>query len=140
MGTDARGVRLGLADVVDLLTFLALGYVRPFPRVEDTPLLIVGVVWGLLLTGFFGIHTYLSASATYGWLAVTTAIAAMRTFFARHKLRLTLLVLSPIVSFSTQFGAPAPPTRGFLPLIFALIGWGIGSVAHAIVKQPPAPP
>ena len=41
---------------LSIFTFLALGYVRFFPRVEDTPLWIVGLVWGLLLTGFLGVE------------------------------------------------------------------------------------
>jgi hypothetical protein len=117
--------------------------------VEDTPLLIVGLVWGLLLTGFLGIGAYLSASATYGLLAVTAAIVAVLSFFARHKLALTLLVVSPIVFFNMQFllGLMSPPMREFLfdsalhafyeiqrPLIFALMGWGLGLLGRAFLK------
>jgi len=138
---------------LSIFTFLALGYVRLFPRVEDTPLLIVGLVWGLLLTGFLGIGAYLSASAIYGLLAITAAVVAALSFFARHKLSLALLVVSPVVFFNMQFllGLMSLPMREFLfdsaldsfdktkwPLIFALIGWGLGSVASAILKRPPA--
>src|SRR5262245_30546881 len=82
---------------LSIVTFLGLGYVRFFPSVEDTPLLICGLVWGLLLSGFLGIGSYLSASATYGLLAITAAIVAILTFFAKHRLGLTLLAVSPIV-------------------------------------------
>jgi len=134
---------------LSILTFLALGYVRLFPRVEDTPLLIVGLVWGLLLTGFLGSGAYLSASATYGLLAVTAVIVAVLSFFASNKLALTLLVVSPTVFFNMQFllGLMSPQMCGFLfdgalhafdeikrPLTFALIGWGLGLLGRAILK------
>src|SRR5262245_47971757 len=123
---------------LSIFTFLALGYVRLFPAVEDTPLLIVGLVWGLLLTGFLGIG---GASATYGLLAITSAIVAILSFFARHRLGLMLLVVSPIVFFKMQFllGLMSPQLREFKslvggvlgafdgvkwPLIFAAIGYG----------------
>jgi hypothetical protein len=134
----AHGSIVSAWPTLSIFTFLALGYVRPFPRFEDTPLLIVGVVWGLLLTGFLGIYTHLSDPTIYGLLGVTTAIVAILSFFATHKLRLTLLVLSPIVFFSLQPKAAAPPTREFLPLIFVLMGGGIGSAARAVVRRPPA--
>ena len=139
---------------LSILTFLALGYGRLFPPVEDTPLLIVGLAWGLLLTGFLAIGSYLSASATYALLAITAAIVAILTVFARHRLYLPLLVVAPIVLFNMQFllGLMSLPTLGFKflvydalgafdkvkqPLIFALIGWGIGSVARASMRRPP---
>jgi hypothetical protein len=141
---------------LSILTFLALGYVRLFPAVEDTSLLIVGLVWGLLLTGFLGIGPYLSASATYGLLAITAAIVAVLNFFARHRLGLTLLVVSPIMFLKMEFllGLMSPRLREFKfmldgvlrafegvkwPLIFAAIGYGVGSLARVIVKRPPAP-
>src|SRR5262245_359625 len=79
----AHGAIVTAWPTLSIFTFLALGYVRPFPRFEDTPLLIIGVVWGLLLTGFLGIYTYLSDSTIYGLLGVTTAIVAVLSFFAR---------------------------------------------------------
>jgi len=78
---------------LSIFTFLALGYVRPFTRVEDTPLLILGLVWGMLLTGFLGMGAHLSASASYGLLLITAAIVAVLSVFARHGLGLPLLVL-----------------------------------------------
>src|ERR1700704_980992 len=99
-----------------------------------------------LLTGFLGIGAYLSTPATYGLLA---AIVAVSSFFARHKVALTLLVVSPAVFFNMQFllGLMSPPMREFLfdsafhafdeikrPLIFAFIGWGLGLLSHAILK------
>jgi hypothetical protein len=138
---------------LSIVTFLALGYVPLFPRLEDTPLLIVGLVWGLLLTGFLGVGVYLSGSATYGLLAVTAAIVGALSFFAKHKLGLMLLAVSPIVFFHMQFllGLMSSPTPGLLftysvqffdgikqPLMFAFIGWGLGSLARAILKRPAA--
>src|SRR5215475_12890398 len=51
---------------LSILTYLALGYFPFFALLEDTSLLIVGLVWGLLLAGFFGISSYLSSAAVYG--------------------------------------------------------------------------
>src|SRR5215475_2898667 len=134
---------------LSILTFLALGYVRVFPRLQDTPLLLVGLVWGLLLAGFLGVGAYLSTSVTFGLLAGTAAVVAALSFFARHKLALTLLVVSPIVLFNMQFllGLMSPPMREFLfdrafhafdetkrLLIFAFIGWGLGVLGRAILK------
>jgi hypothetical protein len=135
---------------LSILTFLALGYVRVFPRVEDTPLLLVGLVWGLLLAGFLGISAYLSASATYALFAVTAAIVSVLSFFARHKLGLAMLVASPVIFSNMDFllGLMSPPTRELLfynalfafdrvkqPVIFALIGLALGSLASAILKR-----
>jgi hypothetical protein len=137
---------------LSILTFLALGYARLFPLIEDTPLLMVGLAWGLLLTGFLGIGSYLSASATYALLAATAAIVAVLSFFARRRLYLILLVVSPIALFSMQFllGVMSLPTQEFkflvydalfafdrvkLPLIFALFGWGIGAVARISMRR-----
>jgi hypothetical protein len=101
---------------LSIFTFLALGYVPLFPRIEDTPLLVVGLAWGLLLTGFLGIDAYLSASVRYGLFAVTAAIVAILSFFAKKKLTLTLLVVSPIVFFNMEFllGLMSPSMREFL--------------------------
>ncbi|MBO0763008.1 MAG: hypothetical protein J2P50_00190 [Hyphomicrobiaceae bacterium] len=168
---------------LSILTFLALGYTRLFPLIEDTPLLFVGLAWGLLLTGFLGTGSYLSTSARYALLyftllyftllyftllyftllyftllyftllAITAAIVAVLSFFARHRLYLTLFVVSPIVLFGVQFliGLMSQPTREFKflvyyafgafdhvkwPLIVALLGWAIGSVAHASMRRP----
>jgi hypothetical protein len=61
-----------------------------------------------------------------------------------------LLVVPPIALFNVEFllGLTSPLGREFLfdnaldafdkvklPLIFALIGWGLGSLARAILKQ-----
>ena len=138
---------------LSILAFLALGYVRFFARVDDTPLLIAGLVWGLLLTSFLGIGSSLSAWTTDGLLAVTAAIVAASSFFARHKLRLALFVVSPVVFFNMEFllGLISEPMRELLvesalgafdrikqPLIVVLVGWAIGSLASAILKRPAA--
>lgn len=91
---------------LSIVAFLALGYVPLLPRVEDTPLLIFGLACGLVLTGFLAVPTYQSVSATYGWLAGTAVIVSALSFFARHKLRLTLLVVLPTVCFNLQFLLP----------------------------------
>ena len=89
---------------LSILTFLALGYVRFFPRAEDTPLLMLGLVWGLLLAGFLNIRVYLSASTTYGLLAATAAVVAILSFFATHRLGLALCGLADRL---LQLGVPA---------------------------------
>jgi hypothetical protein len=76
-------MRTFIRVVLSIFAFLALGYVRPFPRFEDTPLLIVGIVWGLLVITFLGIYTNLAASTIYGLPGITTAIVATLSFFAR---------------------------------------------------------
>jgi hypothetical protein len=137
---------------LSILTFLALGYVAAFPRVEDTPLLIAGLIWGLVLTGFLGISSYLSPAALYGLLSATTAIVAGLGFFARRRLRLALLVVSPVLFFNMDFLLEliSQPTLDVLavnatfvvdhvkkPLIFALAGWALGLLARAIVTRLP---
>ena len=77
-------------------------------------------------------------------------VVAVLSFFASHKLALTLLVVSPIVFFNVQFllGLMSPQVRGFLfdsalhafdeikrLLIFALIGLGLGLLGRAILKR-----
>lgn len=134
---------------LSICTFLAVGYVRFFPRIKDTPLLMVGLVWGLLLAGFLGIRAYLSASTIYELLAVTALVVAALSFFAQQKLRVALLVVSPIAFYEMEFllGLISPAGREFLfinaldafdkiklPLIFALLGWGLGSLARAILN------
>jgi hypothetical protein len=135
---------------LSIFTFLMLGYVRFFPRIKDTPLLMIGVVWGLLLTGFLGIRVYLSTPTIYGLLAATAIIVAALTFFATHKLGLALLVVSPIVFFNTEFllDLLSPLDSNYLfysarrafdevqPLLIStLLGWGLGSFACAILHR-----
>lgn len=126
---------------LSILTFLALGYAPAFPRVEDTPLLIVGLIWGLVLTGFLGISAYLSPAAHYGLLSVTTAIVAGLSFCAKRRLRLALLVVSPVLFFNMDF-LPDLISEPILEVlsnnaIFVLAGWGLGSLARAIVTRLP---
>jgi hypothetical protein len=137
---------------LSILTYLVLGYVRPFTRVKDTPLLIVGLAWGLVLAGFLGVSSSLSPAMVYGLLAIMSATIAALSFFAEHKLGLTLLVVSPIIFFHLDFliFLQSPRTHDFLingavsafyrirrPLIFALIGWGLGLLARVVLKRPP---
>ena len=138
---------------LSILIYLSLGYVRSFTRVDDTTLLIVGLAWGLLLAGCFGIRAYLGPTTVYGLLALTSAIIGVLSFFARRKLVLALLVVSPLVFFHLDFilGLLSPSVFDSLyvdamffyrdmkwPLIFALIGWGLGSSACILLRRPPA--
>lgn len=94
------------------------------------------------------------AGESDGLLVATAAIVAVLSFLAGHRLHVTLLVVLPVVLFNMQFlrGPMSPPTREFKfllygalrafneakgPLIFALIGWGIGSVTRGIARRPP---
>ena len=135
---------------LSILTFLALGYVRFFPRAEDTPLLMLGLVWGLLLAGFLNIRVYLSASTIYGLLAATVAVVAALSFFATHRLGLALLVVSPIAFFNLEYllDLISPMETAYLsyaarhaldefklPLISALLGWALGSLARATLNR-----
>ena len=110
----AHGSFFSAWPTLSILTYLVLGYVRHFTRVKDTPLLIVGLAWGLLLAGFLGVSSSLSPAMIYGLLASMSAIVAALSFFARHKLRLALLVVSPIIFFHLDF------------LIFLLSPWAYG--------------
>ena len=136
---------------LSILTFFALGYLRIFVRNGDTPLLIIGLVWGLWLSGFLGISTHLSTSAIYALLIGTTAIVATLSFFAAHKVRLALLVVAPAIFFNLQFllglisfwptgellltEMTGALDRIKLPLIFSLGGCAVGSGARAMVKR-----
>jgi hypothetical protein len=124
---------------LSILAFLALGYVRFLPRAKDTPLLMLGLVWGLVLTGFLGVHGYLSVSTIHGLLAATAAVVAALGIYATHRLRLALLVVAPVVLFIDYvlYDLMLLPQSGFhgtrhaldeveLPLISVLLGWGAG--------------
>jgi hypothetical protein len=148
-----HGSYLSAWPTLSIFSFLVLGYLRRFPRVEDTPLLIAGLAWGLVLTGFLAISAspwLLSPSTVYALLAVTSVIVALLSFFAGHKLRLALFVVLPFVFLKMDFlfVAITPALRPLLfydllfalkditrPLIFALIGWGLGSLASTIKKR-----
>ena len=75
LGIDAWHLRRGLAVPVDP-GVLALGYLPLFRRIDDTPLLIAGLVWGLLLASGFNIRNALGFEIAYGLLGATTVIVA----------------------------------------------------------------
>ena len=128
-----------------ILTFLALGYLPSFQRIDDTALLIGGLVWGLLLASAFNIRNALGFEITYGLLGITAVVVAVLCLFARHRLRLALLVLVPIVFLNLDFLlSPAPTVERFLwqasddlreivpPLAFSLAGYILGSLIRLI--------
>jgi hypothetical protein len=132
---------------LSLVTFLALGYVKQFIRVEDTPLLLAATLWGLVLTGFLGVTDSFDASALfYGLLIATAVIVSVLSFFAKRKIRIPLFVILPVVFLQSQFLVfasgrhvvtfsveEAPYTIG-LPLLSALAGCALGSIARGLVR------
>src|SRR5262249_47932667 len=81
---------------LSILVFLALGYLQFFRRIDDTSLLIGALVWGLLLASGFNIRNALGYEVTYGLLGVTAVVVAVLCLFARQRLRLALLAISPV--------------------------------------------
>ncbi|MBI5323664.1 hypothetical protein [Bradyrhizobium sp.] len=135
---------------LSILAFLALGYLRPFRRVDDTALLIGGLVWGLLLASAYNIRNALGYEIAHGMLGITTVLIAALCFFARHRLRLALLVISPVVFLNldlllapslTEFLAGARyDLRGLLPpLASSLAGYLLGWLARVVLKRSPTP-
>ena len=59
----SHGAYVAACPTLSLLAFLALGYLPLFRRIDDTPLLIAGLVWGLLLASFFNIRNALGSLA-----------------------------------------------------------------------------
>jgi predicted outer membrane lipoprotein len=54
-----HGTFIAAWPTLAILVFLALGYLRQFRRIDDTALLIGGLVWGLLLASAFNIRNAL---------------------------------------------------------------------------------
>src|ERR1700741_2919478 len=54
-----HGTFVAAWPTLSILVFLALGYLPFFSRTDDTPLLIISLVWGLLLTSGFNIRNAL---------------------------------------------------------------------------------
>jgi hypothetical protein len=147
-----HGTFIAAWPTLSILMFLALGYLPHFPRLDDTGLLIGGLVWGLLLASGFNIRNALGFEVAYGLLAVTALVIATSCMFARHRLRLALLVISPIVFLNLDF-LLTPPAKleQFLsqatydlkqilpPLTFALAGYVLGSLARMMIKRTPRP-
>lgn len=135
---------------LSILTFLALGYLPLFRRVDDTGLLIAGLIWGLLLASAFNIRNALGFQVAYGLLGVTTIVIAILCFFARHRLRLALLTISPVIFLNLDFLLPPATTLERLlsqatddlrqllpPLAFALAGCVLGSLARLVFRRSP---
>ena len=113
-------------------------------------LLIGGLVWGLLLASGFNIRNALGFEVTYGLLGATAIVIAILCLFAQHRLRLALLVISPVVFLNLDFLLTPPATlEQFLsqatydlkqilpPLAFALAGYALGSLGRAVIKRSP---
>src|SRR2546429_381247 len=138
-----HGTFVAAWPALSILAFLALGYLPRFKRIDDTPLLIAGLVWGLCLAGFLNIRNALGYEIAYGLLGAMSAVVAVLCFFANHRLRLALLVLSPIAFLDLDL-LLAPPlafeqflsqaTHDFKellpPLAFSLAGYVLGSLAR----------
>jgi hypothetical protein len=135
---------------LSMLAFLALGYLPPFQRIDDAPLLIAGLVWGLLLAGFFNIRNALGFEIAYGLLGATALVVALLCLFAKHRLRLALLAISPVVFLNLDLLLAPPPTlEQFLsrarydlkellpPLAFSLAGYALGSLARLAIGRSP---
>jgi len=145
-----HGTFVAAWPTLSILVFLALGYLPPFRRIDDTALLIGGLVWGLLLASAFNIRNALGYEIAYGLLGATAVIIAVLCLFAHHRLRLALLVISPIVFLNLDFLLTPPATlESFLaqatydlkallpPLAFALAGYAFGSLARAVIRRKP---
>jgi hypothetical protein len=146
-----HGTFVAAWPTLSILVFLALGYLPPFRRIDDTALLIGGLVWGLLLASAFNIRNALGFEIAYGLLGVTTLVIAVLCLFAQHRFRLALLVILPIVFLNLDFLLTSPATlESFLsqatydlkellpPLAFALAGYVLGSLARLMIKRSPA--
>src|SRR5262245_35936099 len=146
-----HGTFVAAWPTLSILTFLALGYLPLFRRIDDSALLIGGLVWGLLLASAFNIRNALGFEIAYGLLGATTVVIAVLCLFARHRLRLALLVISPLVFLNLDFLLTPPATLERLlsqatydlkellpPLVFALAGYVLGSLARLMIKLAPA--
>ena len=142
-----HGTFVAAWPTLSILTFLALGYLPLFRRTDDTALLIGGLVWGLLLASAFNIRNALGFEIAYGLLGATTVVIAVLCLFAKHRLRLALLVISPLVFLNLDFLVTPPATLERLlsqatydlkellpPLVFALAGYVLGSLARLMIK------
>ena len=105
-----HGTFVAAWPTLSILTFLALGYLPPFRRIDDTALLIGGLVWGLLLASAFNIRNALGFEIAYGLLGATTVVIAILCLFAKHRLPLALLVISPVVFLNLDFLLTPPAT------------------------------
>jgi hypothetical protein len=145
-----HGTFVAAWPTLSILTFLALGYLPPFQHIDDTALLIGGLVWGLLLATAFNIRNALGFEIAYGMLGVTAVVVAVLCLFARHRLRLALLVISPIAFLNLDFLlSPSATLEQFLsratsdfkeivsPLAFALAGYVLGTLVRVLIRRSP---
>jgi hypothetical protein len=144
-----HGTFVAAWPTLSILAFLALGYLPLFRRIDDTAFLIVGLVWGLLLATAFNIRHALGFEIAYGLFGATAVIVAVLCVFAKHRLRLALLVISPLVFLNLDLllAPPAPgqflsraisDLKGLLPPVaFALAGYVLGSLARVAIKRSP---
>ena len=63
-----HGTFVAAWPALSILAFLSLGYLPLFRRIDDTALLIAGLVWGLLLASAFNIRHALGFEIAYGLL------------------------------------------------------------------------
>jgi hypothetical protein len=134
---------------LSILAFLALGYLPLFRRVDDTALLIAGLVWGLLLASGFNIRHALGFEIAYGLLGATAVIVAVLCIFAKHRLRLALLVISPLIFLNLDLLLAPTALEQFLsraifdlkqlvpPIAFSLAGYVLGSLVRVVIKRSP---
>lgn len=144
-----HGTFVAAWPTLSILAFLALGYLPPFRRIDDTAFLIAGLLWGLLLATAFNIRHALGFEIAYGLFGVTAAIIAILCMFAEHRLRLALLVISPLVFLSLDFLLAPSSLEPLLsraifdlkqllpPVAFSLAGYVLGSFARAAFKRAP---
>jgi predicted outer membrane lipoprotein len=145
-----HGTFVAAWPALSILTYLVLGYLPLFRRIDDTALLIAGLVWGLLLASAFNIRNALGFEVTYGLLGATAVVVAVLCLFAKHRLRLALLVIAPVVFLNLDFLLSRPATlEQFLaratydlrellpPLAFSLLGYALGSLARFVIKRSP---
>jgi hypothetical protein len=144
-----HGTFVAAWPTLSILAFVALGYLPLFRRIDDTALLIAGLLWGLLLATAFNIRHALGFEVAYGLFGVTTVIVAALCIFAQHRLRLALLVISPLVFLNLDFLLAPPaldqlPSRAILdlkqllpPIAFSLAGYALGSLARVAINRSP---
>ena len=145
-----HGTFVAAWPTLSILAFLTLGYLPPFRRVDDTALLIAGIVWGLLLASGFNIRNALGFEVTYGLLGATAVVVAILCFFAKHRLRLALLAIAPVIFLNLDFLlAPGATLEQFVaratydlkellpPLAFSLAGCALGSLARLLFRRSP---
>ncbi|WP_156433419.1 hypothetical protein [Bradyrhizobium retamae] len=146
-----HGTFVAAWPTLSILAFLVLGYLQLFRRIDDTALLIAGLVWGLLLASGFNIRHALGFEIAYGLLSATAVVVAALCIFAKHRLRLALLVISPLVFLNLDFLLAPPALEQFLsraifdlkvllpPVAFSLAGYVLGSLVRVVIKRSPRP-